>query len=82
MLENFMKTGNPSTEDVQWEPFNLESGYITLLNKETVECIKGYNAERIRQAIKMFDENLAMRYSMPWRYMFTIAFEIANGNMD
>ncbi len=60
MLENFMKTGNPSSEDVKWEPFNLETGYITFLNKEKIECVKGYNAERIKTAINMFDENDAM----------------------
>ena len=77
VLESFMKTGNPSTEDVEWKPYNAENGCITLLNKEKIECIPKYNAERIRLAIKMTDENKAMRYSFPWPYMFPLAIKIS-----
>lgn len=79
MFGNFLRTGNPSTEDVEWKPYNAETGYITFMNKEKIECIKGYNAERIQTAIRMFDENEAMKYSLPWAYMLPMAVEIAHG---
>lgn len=78
MLANFMKTGNPSTDDVDWKPFSKETGYVTFLNKERIECIKGYNADRIQTAIKMFDESEAMKYALPWSYMFPMAYDIAH----
>lgn len=78
VLESFLKTGNPSTDDVKFEPYNNDTGYITLLNKERMECIKGYNATRIQTAIKMIDENDAMKYTLPWKYMFPIAALIKN----
>ncbi len=78
MLVNFMKTGNPSTDDVDWKPFSKETGYITFLNKERIECIKGYNADRIQTAIKMFDESEAMKYALPWSFMLPMAYDIAH----
>lgn len=80
MFGNFLKTGNPSTEEVEWKPYDSETGYITFMNKDKIECIKGYNAKRIQTAIKMFDENEAMKYSFPWSYMFPMAKEIAHGD--
>ena len=77
MFENFLKTDNPSTEDVEWKPYNAETGYITLLNKEKIECIKGYNAERIRLVIKMIDESEVMRYAYPFKFMLPLAAELS-----
>ncbi len=76
MFESFLKTGNPSTEDVKWEPYNAETGCITLLNKEKIECIPGYNKERLSLMFKMIDENKAMRYTYPWKYMLPTALKI------
>ena len=49
MFENFLKTGDPSTEDVEWKPYNTETGCITLLNTKTIECMEGRD-RRIRAA--------------------------------
>ena len=76
MFENFLKTGDPSTEDVEWKPYNAETGCITLLNKDRIECIEGYNAERLRLVFKMIDESEAMRYAFPFKFMLPLAAEI------
>lgn len=76
MFENFLKNGDPSTEDVEWKPFNTETSCVTLLNKEKTECIEGYNAERLRLVIKMIDESEAMRYVFPFKFMLPLAAEI------
>ena len=77
MFENFLKTGDPSTEDVAWKPFNAETCCVTLLNKDRIECIEGYNAERLRLVFKMIDESEAMRYAFPFKFMLADAAEIS-----
>ena len=76
MFENFLKTGDPSTEDVRWKPYNAETGCITLLNTKKIECMEGFNAERLRLVFKMIDESEAMRYAYQFKFMLPLAVEI------
>ena len=78
MAVNFIRNGNPSTDDVKWEPYNKETGYITLLNKDNIQCIEGYHKDRINSICKMFDESIAMKTAFSWIYMFDMAREIHN----
>lgn len=70
MAVNFIRTGDPSTKDFKWEAYNKETGYVTLLNKENIQCIEGYRKNRIDLAVKMIDENKAMRAVFSWLAMF------------
>ena len=79
MAVNFIRYGNPSTKDVKWESYNKDTGYITLLNKDNIQCIEGYHKNRINLAVKMIDENEAMRYVISWDYMFTMAYYLRYG---
>lgn len=74
MAVNFIRYGDPSTKDFKWYPYNKDTGYITLLNKDNIECVEGYHKTRIDLAIKMTDENEAMKVAMPWTHMFPIAY--------
>ncbi len=76
MAVNFIRNGDPSTKDFKWEAYNKDTGYITLLNKDKIECIEGYHKDRINSAVKMFDESKAMKTAFPWPFMFQIAKEI------
>ena len=76
MVANFCRSGDPSTEDIAWKPYNTETGWCAFLNDEKTECIKGCNYRRIINAIKMIDENLAMKLFLPWPKMFKIAAEL------
>ena len=79
MAANFFRYGDPSTKDFKWEPYNKETGYITLLNKEDIRCIEGYHKKRINLAVKMTDENEAMKIAFPWIHMFPLAIELHYG---
>ncbi len=78
MFVNFLKTGNPSTNEIKWEPYNRDTGYIALLNKEKTECVREYNKVRIDTAIAMIDQNEAMKYALPWSYMIPMAVELCS----
>lgn len=79
MAANFFRYGDPSTKDFKWEPYNKETGYITLLNKDNISCVEGYHKNRINLAVKMTDENEAMKISFPWIHMFPLAVELHYG---
>ncbi len=76
MAANFCRYGNPSTEDIEWKPYNTETGYCAVLNDEHIECVKGYHSGRITNAIKMMDENRAMKTYVNRIKMFEIAAEL------
>ena len=76
MVANFCRSADPSTEDIDWKPYNTETGWCALLNDEKIECIKGYHSERIINMIRMIDENIAMKMFLPWSKMFPIAIEL------
>lgn len=76
MVANFCRSGDPSTEDIDWRPYNTGTGWCALLNDEKTECIKGYHCGRIINAIKMIDENPVMKLFLPWPRMFEIAAEL------
>ncbi len=79
MAVNFIRYGNPSTKYVKWESYNKDTGYITLLNRDNIQCIEGYRKNRINLAVKMIDENEAMRYVISWDYMFPMAYYLRYG---
>ena len=74
MAVNFIRHGDPSTGNFKWHPYNKDTGYITVLNKDNIQCVEGYHKNRINLAVKMTDENEAMKVAMPWTYMFPIAY--------
>lgn len=76
MAVNFIRTGVPSIQGLTWEPYNEDTGYITYLSANRIECVKGYNQQRINSACKMFDENDAMKAALPWGYMFKMAHDL------
>ena len=76
MAVNFIRNGDPSTKDFKWEPYNKETGYITVLNKDKIECVEGYHKNRINLAVKMYDENKAMKAAFSWFYMFQMAKDV------
>ena len=80
MVANFCRNGDPSTEDILWKPYDAENGFCALLNDEKTECVRAYHYGRIKNAIKMIDENSAMKLFFPWPRMFEIAVELHSEN--
>ena len=80
MAVNFIRNGTPSMDGFTWEEYNKENGYITYLSVDRLECVKGYNKDRINAACRMYDENEAMRTAFGWSLMFKMAKEIHKGN--
>ena len=76
MVASFCRNGDPSTEDIAWKPYDMETGWCALLNDEKTECVKGYHYGRIINAIKMIDESSIMKMFLPWPKMFEIAAEL------
>lgn len=79
MAVNFIRNGDPSTKDFKWYPYNKDTSYVTVLNKNKIECVKEYHKTRINLAVKMTDENAAMKVAMPWSLMFANAYIIHHG---
>lgn len=79
MAVNFFKYGNPSTKDLKWEPYNKETGYIMHVKVNDTRCIEGYHKNRINYAVKMTDENDAMKIAFAWNRMMEMAHYLRYG---
>lgn len=67
----FCKIGNPSVKDHEWKEFNIETGYKMIIGEE-IHLEKGYQLDRTKAIIKMFETN------PKYKYILTFA-DILNG---
>ena len=75
MAVNFIRKGNPSTNDFEWKPYNKDTGYVTFLKAGEINCVEGYHKNRLNLMAQMIEENRAMKSAFSWDYMFKMAKE-------